>query len=68
MSRRNYVTSHGQENKYDQMTNFAIDLEGEVNRSVLFPKIVARIKDNELNDYINRKKQQEEHVISLLKG
>ena len=54
--------------KYDQTTNYAIDLEGEVNRSIVFPKITAKIVDQQLKDYVNRKKMQEEEVITHLKG
>lgn len=30
------------ENKYDQLTNFSIDLENEINRSIVLPKIAHR--------------------------
>ena len=55
-------------NRYDQTTNFAIDLEGEVNRSVVFPKITAKMVDQQLKDYVNRKKVQEDQMITHLKG
>ena len=59
---------HTNLNRYDQTTNFAIDLEGEVNRSVIFPKITAKMVDQELKDYVNRKKMQEDQMITHLKG
>lgn len=66
MRRRNL--EYCRDNKYDQTTNFAIELETEVNRSVVFPKITAKMVDQELRDYVNRKKLQEDHTITQLKG
>ena len=37
--------SRNKENKYDQMTNYGIDLEGEIAKSVVLPKIAAKMID-----------------------
>lgn len=40
------------ENKYHQMTNLAIDLEAELTRSVVLPKINQRYQEMEAREYI----------------
>jgi polyhydroxyalkanoate synthesis regulator phasin len=56
------------ENKYHQMTNLAIDLEAELRRSVILPKITQRYQEMQAWEYISRKKMEESNMVSRLQG
>lgn len=56
------------ENKYHQMTNLAIDLEAELRRSVILPKITQRYQEMQAREYISRKKMEESNMVSRLQG
>lgn len=55
-------------NKYDQVTNLAIDLENEINRSVVFPRIVSRIVEIEAQNLVARRRVEEEQRLNSLQG
>jgi hypothetical protein len=49
--------ANNKENRYDQFTNLGIDLEGEINRSVILPRIYHKAAEMEALEYTKRRKQ-----------
>lgn len=56
------------ENRYDQVTNLGIDLEGSLNRSIVLPKIYNKIAEIEASEYVRQKRAREERDMGELKG
>ena len=48
---------HNKENRYDQFTNLGIDLEGEINKSIVLPRIYHKAAEMEVLEYTKRRKQ-----------
>jgi hypothetical protein len=42
------------ENRYDQFTNLGIDLEHEINKSIVLPKIYQKNAEKQAKQYVRR--------------